>query len=97
MIATWRAASFVIGIATLVSVFPWLAAAPPALFNGGDTGQHHRHRRYRGPLVALLVALLALDCHPPVDLMPPPTALPVPTAAFGRVLGRLVTPARHAP
>jgi hypothetical protein len=31
MIATWRAASFVIGIATLVSAFPWLAAAPPAL------------------------------------------------------------------
>ncbi|HEV8445306.1 MAG TPA: hypothetical protein VGQ44_00705, partial [Gemmatimonadaceae bacterium] len=35
-----------------------------------------RFRRSRGPLVALVIAFLVLDCKPPVDLTPPPAASP---------------------
>lgn len=35
-----------------------------------------RFRQSRGPLVALVVGLLVVDCKPPVDLTPPPAASP---------------------
>ena len=41
-----------------------------------------RFRRSMGPLVALLVALLVLDCKPAVDLTPPPAASPATEVAL---------------
>jgi Calcineurin-like phosphoesterase len=41
-----------------------------------------RFRQSMGPLVALLVALLALDCKPAVDLTPPPAASPATVVAL---------------
>jgi hypothetical protein len=40
------------------------------------------YRQSRGPFVALLVALLVLDCKPAVDLTPPPAASPAPVVAL---------------
>jgi hypothetical protein len=41
-----------------------------------------RFRQSMGPLVALLVALLVLDCKPAVDLTPPPAAAPATEVAL---------------